>query len=70
VPQPIWNNRHLFTGIFAKTAWVSRHLNELRFNKARDDTVAVASAGTYMQTKDRQPRQYFITQLLQAGCSS
>jgi len=38
----------VFNGLFSRTAWVSRHqkgYTNLDFNKARDDGVAVASAG-------------------------
>ena len=45
---------HQITGVpeflFSRTSWVSRHQNgktNLDFNEARDDGVAVASAGPY-----------------------
>ena len=48
--------------------------NILDFTGARDDGVAVASAGPYAHhlhlTPDRQPRQYLTTHFLQAGCPS
>jgi len=42
--------RHLFNGLFSSTTWVSQHQKGetiLYFNEARDDGVAVASAGPY-----------------------
>jgi len=42
--------RHPFKGYFSKTTWVSwhrKHKINLDFNEARDDRVAVASAGPY-----------------------
>jgi len=41
---------HSFEQPFSQTAWVSRHQKArtiLDFNEARDDRVAVASAGPY-----------------------
>jgi len=43
-------HRHLFNSLFSRTTWVSRYQkgeNILDFNEARDDEVAVASAGSY-----------------------
>jgi len=46
----------------------------LYFTGARDDGVAVASAGPYANhlhfAPVRQPRQYLTTQFLQPGCPS
>ena len=65
--------------LFSKTTWVSWHRKSklfwiLNFNEARDDEVVVASAGPYANhlhlTAERWPRQYLITQFLQAGCPS
>jgi len=41
--------QHLFNGLFSRTTWVSRHPKGkiLDFIGARDDGVAVASAGPY-----------------------
>jgi len=39
---------HPFNGLFSRTTWVSQHQKgqtNLDFNEARDDGVAVASAG-------------------------
>jgi len=41
---------HPFNGLFSKKTWVRRHQKGktiLDFNEARDDGVAVASAGPY-----------------------
>jgi len=41
---------HLFNGLFSRTTWVSWHQKNyvnLDFSEARDDGVAVASAGPY-----------------------
>jgi len=41
---------HPFNGLFSRTTWVSRHQKGrtiLDFNEARDDWIAVASAGPY-----------------------
>jgi len=50
-PQEKTNkNKQLFNGLFSKTTWVSRHQKgkvSLDFNEARDDDIAVASAGPY-----------------------
>jgi len=61
-------NKHLFNGLFSRTTWVSQHQKGktiLDFNEARDDDVAVASAGPYANHlhfgQDRQPCQYLIT---------
>jgi len=43
-------DRHPFNGLFSGTTWVSRHQKgktSLDFSKARDDGVALASAGPY-----------------------
>jgi len=43
-------DRHPFNGLFSRTTWVSWHQKvqtNLDFNEARDDGVAVASAGPY-----------------------
>jgi len=47
-----WSDRqtHPFISLFSRTTWVSRHKKghtNLDFNKARDDGVAVESAGPY-----------------------
>jgi len=72
-------DRHLFNGVFSRTAWVSRnqkgYLN-LDVNKATDDRMEVASARSYANklqlAPDRQPRQVStsLVNFLQAGCSS
>ena len=52
---------HSFNALSARTAWVSL-LTILDFTEARDDGVAVASAGPYANdlhlTPDRQPVSY------------
>jgi len=60
-----------FNGLFSRTAWVSHHQKGktiLDVNEARDDGVAVSSAGPYTNhlylTADRQPHQHLITQFL------
>ena len=48
--QTSWTDRHPFHGLFSRTTWVSCHqkgYTSLDFNEARDDGVAVASAGPY-----------------------
>ena len=43
-------NRKWFIGLFTRTIWVSRHQKcyiNLDINEARDDCVAVTSAGPY-----------------------
>jgi len=43
-------DRHPFNGFFSRTTWISRYQKAetiLDFNEARDDRVAVASAGPY-----------------------
>jgi len=43
-------NEHPSNGLFTSTTWVSRHQKghiNLDFNEARDDLVALASAGPY-----------------------
>jgi len=43
-------NRHPFNGLFSNTTWISWHhkgYTNLDFNEAREDGVAVASAGPY-----------------------
>jgi len=43
-------NRHPFDSVFSRTTWVSQHQKGktvMDFNEARDDGVAVASAGLY-----------------------
>jgi len=53
---------------FSRTTWISRHQKKtiLDFNEARDDGVAVASAGPFANhlhlMPDRQPCQHLITQ--------
>jgi len=70
-------NRHPFDGLFFRTSWITRHQEVetiLDFNEARDDGVAVTSAGPYVNdlhlSTDIQPCQNLITQFLQAGCYS
>jgi len=44
------NTLHLINGLFSKTTWVSRHQKgrtTLDFHEARDNGVAVTSAGPY-----------------------
>jgi len=54
---------------FSRTTWVSRHQKGAipDFNEARDDKVALASAGPYANqlhlAPDRQPHQHLITQI-------
>ena len=59
-------NKHPFNGFFSKTTWVSRQQKGktiLDFNEARDNEVAVASAGPYANhlhlAPDRQPRSSY-----------
>jgi len=43
-------DRHPFNGLFSRTTWITRHQKgktNLDFNEARNDGVAVASAGPY-----------------------
>jgi len=64
-----------FNSLFSRTALVCRYQKGrtiLEFTEARDDRVALASAGPYADhlhlDPDRQPHQHLITQFLQAGC--
>jgi len=44
-------DRHLFNGLFSRKIWVSqlqKGKNILNINEARDDVVAVASLGPYV----------------------
>ena len=70
-------NSHLFKRFFSRTTWVSWHQKDktiLDFNKARDDRVAVASAGPHANHLPCS-RQVTIpaphhSNFLQAGCFS
>jgi len=69
--------QHQFYGLFFRTNWVSQYQKVrtiLDFNDAKDDGVAVASAGPYVNhlhfAYDRYLHQHLITQGLQAGCFS
>jgi len=60
---------HPFNSLFSRKTWVSRHQKGKTiqdFSQARDDGVAVASAGPYANhlhfAPDRQPHQHLITQ--------
>jgi len=74
----IIQQQHSFNGLFSRTTWISRYHKDKPFRnslkQARDDGVAVASAGPYAihlhLTPDRLPHQYLITQLLRARCFS
>jgi len=62
-------NNACLTASFSRTTWVSQHQKRktiLDFNEARDDRVAVASAGPYanhlLLVPDRQACQHLITQ--------
>jgi len=49
-PVAVVVNRHPFNSLFSRTTWVSQHQKDqtyLDFNEARDNEVAVASAGPY-----------------------
>jgi len=51
-------NRHPFNGLFSRTTWVRQYQKgqtNLDFNEARDDGVAVASAGPYGNHVDLDP---------------
>jgi len=71
------SDRHLLIGVFSRTTWASRKQkdkNNLDFNEARDEGVAVASAGPYANDFHLAPdiitSQHLIIQFLQNGCSS
>jgi len=62
-------DRHPFNGLSSRTTWVSWHQNNgtnVDFNEAKDDGVALTSAGPYTHhlhfAADRQPCQHPITQ--------
>jgi len=62
------NKQHPFNGLFSRTTWVSWYQKGrtiLYFNEARDDGLAVPSAGPNANhlhvTPDRQPNQHLIT---------
>jgi len=53
-------SRHPFNGLSSSTTWVSRHhkcYDNLGFNEARDDGVAVASAGSLCKSVAPRCRQ-------------
>ena len=53
-------DRHQFNSLFLTTTWVSRHqrgIANLDFNQARDDEVAVASAGPLCKSFAPRSRQ-------------
>jgi len=64
-------DRHPFNGLFFGTTcinWHEKSKTNLDFNEARDDRVAVASAGPYANhlhlAPDRQPCPHLITQFI------
>jgi len=73
-----YTDRHVFNGLFSMTTWVSWHQRgeiDLDFNEARDDRVAVASAGSYGKScaphsKDHNHASTSWLNFLQVGCSS
>jgi len=72
----LYSDTHPFDGLFSMTIWVSQHqkgITILDFNKARDDGLAVASAGPYGNHLHLSPDRYHASassfNFLQAGCS-
>jgi len=67
-------NKQLIKDLFSRTTWVSQHQKgstNLDCNEARDDGVAVTSAGPYEHhlhlSPERYPCQHLITQFF-TGC--
>ena len=57
-------DRHPFYGLFSRTPWISRHQKSktnLDCNEARDDRVAVASAGPYASHMQLNPDRQLCT---------
>jgi len=58
-------DKHPFDGLFSRTArvnWHQKGKTNLYFNKARDDGVAMASAGPYANNLHLASCQHLITQ--------